>query len=130
MPFHLLCFLLGGGSTASYKNVQTTIKAYTWSDKIQAQGGASLNVAMKVKPDVEQCTGGGVGAIVLVCQSLVGGDNEWAVDGSLDMHTDLSNTGGEEENQFSITWSYTTSDDPRLYVHFELDNHIFMFFIK
>jgi len=127
LPFHLLCFLLGGGSTASYTNVQTTIKAYTWSDKVQAQGGLGLNVAMEVAPESDLCTGGGLGAIVLACIPTIRGDNKWAVDSNLDMHTDLSNTGGEEENQFSITWSYTTSDDPRLYVHFEVDHHILCF---
>ena len=74
-------------------------------------------MALEVKPDIDLCTGGGMGAIVLVCNSLLSGDNHWAVDSNMDLHTDLSNTGGEEENQFSITWSYTTSDDPRLYVH-------------
>jgi len=117
LPFHLSCLLLGGGSTASYVNVQTTIKAYTWSDKIKAQGGLGLNVALEVAPETDLCTGGGLGAIVLACLPTIRGDNKWAVDSNLDLHTDLSNTGGEEENTFSITWSYTTSDDPRLYVH-------------
>lgn len=117
MPFPFSCLLLGGGSTASYENIQTTIKAYTWSDKIKAQGGLGLNVAMEVNPESDLCTGGGIGAIVMACLPTIRGDNKWAVDSNLDVHTDLSNTGGEEENTFSITWSYTTSDDPRLYVH-------------
>ena len=99
--FPFSCILLGGGSTASYKNVQTTIKAYSWSDKIQAQGGLGLNVALEVKPDTDLCTGGGLGAIVLVCKSIVGGDNQWAVDSNMDLHSDLSNKGGEVDNQFS-----------------------------
>ena len=110
-----VCFS-GGGSTASYENVQTTIKAYTYSDKIQAQGGLGLNVAMEVTPESDVCTGGGLGAIVLACLQAAQASNKWAVDSNLDLHTDLSNTGGSEENTFSITWSYTTSDDPRLYV--------------
>ena len=117
LHFHLTCLLPGGGSTASYQNVQTTIRAYSWSDKIQGQGALGLNVAMEVEPEADLCTGGGLGAIVLACIPTIRGDNKWAVDGNMDLHTDLSNTGGEEENQFSITWSYTTSDDPRLYVH-------------
>ena len=125
MPFHLSCLLLGGGSTASYKNVQTAIKAYSWSDKIKAKGGLGLKVALEVKPDTDLCTGGGLGAIVLVCKAVVSGDNKWAVDGKMDLHTDLSNTGGAEENKFSITWSYTTSDDPRLYVHLSTTFYVF-----
>ena len=117
MPFPFILTLLGGGSTASYTNVQTTIKAYSWSDKISAQGGLGLNVAMEVKPQANLCTGGGLGVLALVCIQTISGDNKWAVDSNLDLHTDLSNTGGEEENTFSITWSYTTSDDPSLYVH-------------
>jgi len=117
LHFHLSCLLSGGGSTASYQNVQTAIRAYSYSDKVKGEGGLGLNVAMAVEPKADLCTGGGLGAIVLACIPTIRGDNKWGYDGNLDLHTDLRNTGGEEENTFSITWSYTTSDDPRLYVH-------------
>lgn len=77
-----------------------------------------LQVAMEVDPDNKLCTGGGLGAIVLACLPSITGENKWAVDNNLDLHTDLSNTGTTDENSFSISWSYTTSDDPRLYVYY------------
>jgi len=97
--------------------VQTSIRAYSYSDKIKGEGGLGLNVAMEVEPDAELSTGGGLGAIVLACIPTIRGDNEWGSDANADLKADLRNSGGEEENTFSITWSYTTSDDPRLYVH-------------
>ena len=63
--------------------MQTTIRAYSWSDKIQGQGALGLNVAMEVEPEADLCTGGGLGAIVLICSTLVEGENKWAVDGIL-----------------------------------------------
>lgn len=59
----------GGGSYASYKNVVTTAKVLTTSDKTSSTGAFGLTLQYGLQTEQETCTGmGGVGAIAIHCQ--------------------------------------------------------------
>jgi hypothetical protein len=102
----------GGLSTASYTNVQTTISVTTENMKVMAGYNAGLAASVTSTAAVKACAGGGLGAIVLVCNDLLGSKTSGGggLSGGADFVTkDKTN---EYTGKYTTTWSYTTSDDP------------------
>jgi len=92
--------------------VKTTIKAYHSDWVLHADGNTNFDAGVKVDIDAKMCAGGGLGAIILNCLPLVRNDMAATAGYQASMNTDLVNEGDDLSNEFSITWSYTTSDDP------------------
>lgn len=92
--------------------MKTTIKAYHSDWVLHADGHMDFNAGLKVNIDSKMCAGGGLGAIILNCLPLVRNDMQASAEFQAAMNTDLVNEGDDLSNEFSITWSYTTSDDP------------------
>jgi hypothetical protein len=61
----------------------------------------------------DACTGGGVGALLLICKStyeaVINPGFEWNIQGSRNWGKSYS-----KSNQITVTWSYETSQDPML----------------
>ena len=105
-------FQPGGDSTATYENVKTRMTTYTWADTIEAGGSLNLATAVVGGTDIDTCAGGGVGAIVLLCSQTADATTSAALETGFGMGTLISDKGDTRSNEFSITWSYTTSDNP------------------
>jgi len=71
-----------------------------------------LDAGLEVEADPELCSGGGMGAIVMACIPILRNEVSASFAATGDMNTDILNEGGAFSNEFSITWSYTTSDNP------------------
>jgi hypothetical protein len=92
--------------------VKTRMTTYTWRDTIEAGGSLNLATGLAIGTDVDTCAGGGLGAIVVVCLPTADAKANAAVEMGFGMGTLISDEGDTRSNEFSITWSYTTSDNP------------------
>lgn len=85
---------------------------YTWADQIEAGGSLSASLGVDVEIGTDTCIGGGFGAIVIACLPVADVEANADLDMSFGMNTLISDLGDTRSNEFSITWSYTTSDNP------------------
>mmetsp|Transcript_21609 Transcript_21609/g.27877 ORF Transcript_21609/g.27877 Transcript_21609/m.27877 type:complete len:1916 (+) Transcript_21609:457-6204(+) len=102
----------GGLSYATYENVVTTMKLETSSTSTSIHHKFGLAMQTEATIDVELCTGGGLGIVVLNCLYIA------EVEVLTEVFNSEKNTGGivqksdkTRSNQFSTTWSYQTSTD-------------------
>jgi hypothetical protein len=102
----------GGLSTASYQNVETTVKLKSQTYQAVAGFDGGLDAGLGGDVNIELCSGGGVGAIVLGCATTV--KTAFSVKGNAELGGDLTTDHWEKKHtaQFTSTWSYTTSDNP------------------
>ena len=117
LPTHKPIMILrdppGGLSSATYENIKTTLKLETSSTSSKMSNTFGLGIKQVVDVPVEMCTGGGLGAIVITCQTL------FEIEQTNDLIDLSSSLGGviaqkekEKSNSFSTTWSYATSSNP------------------
>ena len=85
---------------------------YTWADTIEAGGSLNLSTGLVLGTDIDTCAGGGFGAMVLVCLPTADVKANAALEMGFGMGTLISDKGDTRSNELSITWSYTTSDNP------------------
>ena len=85
---------------------------YTWADTIEAGGSLTLATGLVLGTDIDTCAGGGLGAIMVVCLPTADVKANADLEMGFGMGTLISDKGDTRANEFSITWSYTTSDNP------------------
>lgn len=102
----------GGDSTATYENVKTRMTIYTQSDQIEAGGSLGLAIGPVADADVKTCAGVAFGAALLVCVPTAKVELNVELQTKFGMNTLLSDKETTRSNEFSVTWSYTTSDNP------------------
>jgi len=107
-----ILFIIGGDSTATYQNVKTRMTMYSYADTIEAGGSLSAYAGMDVEVDMDSCVGGGFGVIAIVCGSVADAKANVGLNMKFGMNTLIGDNGDTKSNQFEITWSYTTSDNP------------------
>ena len=85
---------------------------YTYADTIEAGGSLALSAGLAVGTDVDSCIGGGFGVMVLACLPTADAQGDVDLSMNFGMGSLLKDSGDTKSNEFSITWSYTTSDNP------------------
>ena len=117
LPTHYPVMILrdppGGLSYASYKNVATTIKIAKYSDIDELKATVETKSYFETANDLNACTGGGVGAIILACKTT--GDNKNNGGYEISPSVSFKWTGTRARtDKITVTWSYDTSKDPML----------------
>ena len=85
---------------------------YSYADTIEAGGSLSAYAGMDVEVDMDSCVGGGFGVIAIVCTPVADVKANVGLNMKFGMNTLIGDSRDTKSNQFEITWSYTTSDNP------------------
>jgi len=103
----------GGKSYVSYTNVATTINIASTEEENELREGVGFGIKTVVEAHADSCIGGGVGALVLICNKAF----EVAGYPGTERNTKWGAQWFQsysESNQITVTWSYETSQDPML----------------
>ncbi|GFH43554.1 hypothetical protein CTEN210_00027 [Chaetoceros tenuissimus] len=104
----------GGGSTASYNNIRSSVRIYNKHDKTSNDGEVTLALGFVIHPDTDLCTGTAVGGFLASCKETVGGETAKENGNKQEISSTAADSSKTITNSFSTTWSYTTSSDPSI----------------
>jgi hypothetical protein len=80
--------------------------------QVTGSGETKLGLGFGAEVDVDLCTGGGFGAIVLGCNKVADTDVVATVTPGVALQTDFQNEEREASSTYSVTWSYETNSEP------------------